>query len=78
MVCFGISLTGSAAMRGGAYRHHIDVMAWGRGRRANLRSGRLRSIGGRSERRRERARCTTVDNTAVAGKDFTAINKVLT
>jgi hypothetical protein len=78
LVCFGISLTGSAAFAAGAATGTI-AMSWGTvGAEQNLgvRAIAVNRRGGASGA--ASVRCTTVNNTAVAGKDFTAINKVLT
>jgi len=78
LVCFGISLTGSAAFAAGAATGTIS-MSWGTvGAEQNLgvRAIAVNRRGGANGA--ASVRCTTVNNTAVAGKDFTAINKVLT
>ncbi len=78
LVCFGISLTGSAAFAAGAATGTIS-MSWGTvGAEQNLgvRAIAVNRRGGASGA--ASVRCTTVNNTAVAGQDFTAINKVLT
>ena len=78
LVCFGISLTGSAAFAAGAATGSIS-MSWGTvGAEQNLgvRSIAVNRRGGTSGA--ASVRCTTVNGTALAGKDFTAISKVLT
>jgi len=78
LVCFGISLTGSAAFAAVAATGTIS-MSWGTvGAEQNLgvRAIAVNRRGGASGA--ASVRCTTVNGTAVAGTDFTAINKVLT
>jgi Glycosyl hydrolase family 71/Calx-beta domain len=78
LVCFGISLIGSAAFAAGAATGTISMSSSTVGAEQNLGVAGVvvERTGGASGA--ASVLCTTVNNSAVAGTDFTAVSKVLT